>query len=231
VANLVADKPDGTTTTVPVSGGPLEPIDGSDDEQQQWTSDQPVTYDLPGRWVLRWTVTGTGEGVEDLEVYVVASPVAGGPTWLPGRSRVAAYVPHRTLVRSPVTVTGGQDGYAWTFDSTTTPPGITVDRLIADGADWVTALLNPIHTSSHPTAAVLAALWAAISVERSWPKDDQALQRANDMEKQLNTVLAGLKASNAAANEGDGVQYPTAPVGPVYSFPPADLRWDHSGYW
>lgn len=204
---LTVHAPDGTSTPVTVTGGDLEEIAGSSPTAytQRWTADTAVVYDQAGRWVLHWSVTGTGEGAEDLEVSVVASPVAGGPTWWPGISRVAAYVPHRTLVRSATTSIGSADEYAWTFDATTTPPATTVSRLIADGAAWVTALVTPMHTSSEPLAGLLAALWAAIFIERSWPQDDQALPRANDMERQLNTMLAQLIAANDKANGDDDV--------------------------
>lgn len=202
-ATLTVTAPDGTQTTPAVTGGALEDVTGSDDQQKTFTTDTPITYDQAGRWVLSWAVTGTGEGAEDLEVFVVASPTAGGPTWWPGRSRVAAYVPHRTLVRSVTSATASADEYTFTFDSTTTPPGTTVDRLIADGAAWVTALVTPLATTSEPLASVVASLWSAIAVERAWPQDDQALQRANDMEKQLNTLLAQLIAANDKANGSD----------------------------
>jgi hypothetical protein len=229
LAVLTVTAPDGTVTPYTATGGPLLPIDGSSDTQQLWTTDQPITYSAAGHWVLGWIVTGTGEGAEDLDVYVVASPVAGGPTWLPGRSRVAAYVPHRTLARSVSSTVESDDTYAWTFDSTTTPPGTTVDRLIADGAAWVTTIVTPLVVTSQPLAGLISALWAAIAVERSWPQDDQSLPRANDMEKQLNTMLAELKVANTAAGTGTDQTYGV--VNPVWSFPCADLRWDYSRYW
>jgi hypothetical protein len=232
-ATLTVEKPDGTSSAVAVSGGTLTAIPDTSPVQysQRWTSDQSVVYDAPGRWVLHWAVTGTGQGTEDLEVYVVASPVAGGPTWLPGRSRVAAYVPHRTLARSVTSTIESADTYAWTFDSTTTPPGTTVDRLIMDGADWVTALVTPLNVKVQPLSALVCALWAAIAVERGWPDDDTSLQRANDMEKQLNTMLAQLKTANTAANTTDGTDSSPPAVQPVWSFPCPDRRWDYPGYW
>jgi hypothetical protein len=231
-ATLTVRPPTGNAYPATVSAGPLEPVTGSSDNQQLWTADTPVTYSAAGKWVLSWAVEGTGEGNEDFEVYVVGSPVAGGPTWTPGRSRVANYVPRRTLVRSPISVTGGQDQHAWTFDSTTTPPGVSVDRLIADGVAWVTALVTPLHATSHDLAALLASLHAAIAVERGWPNDDSSLQRANDMEKQLNTMLSALKVANQKALDDEtGTVDGFDVVHAVYSFPPADLRWDYSGYW
>lgn len=208
-ATLTVNKPDGTSTPVPASGGALTPIPGTSPVQysQRWTADTPVTYSQPSKWVLHWDVTGTGEGDEDLEVWVVASPVAGGPTWLPGRSRVANYVPHRTLVRSISSIIDSQDTYEYTFDSTTLPSGVQVDRLIADGAAWVRARAINLHINLYDAASVCVALYAAAAVERGWPTDDQSLQRANDIEKRLDAMLDNLVAANDVANGDDGGDY------------------------
>lgn len=228
---LTAYAPDGTTIPVPVEGGTLEPIAGTSPVEytQRWTSTDPVTYTLPGRWVLRWTVTGTGEGSEDAEVWVVASPTAGGPTWLPGRSKVANYVPHRTLVRSLASTTGSQDGYAFTFDSTTTPPALSVDALIVDAAAWIGGRVPNLTSAHHELARAACALLVGAWIERSWPNDDQSLQRANDMEKRVDVLLGDLvSASNASAGTDDfGLEI----VAPVWSFPSADPRWDDARYW
>jgi hypothetical protein len=229
-AVLTVTAPDGTTTTPAVTGGPLEPIDASTDFQQLWTSVQPVDYTQPGRWVQAWTVTGTGEGAEDLDVYVVASPVAGGPTWLPGRSRIAGYVPHRTLERSVTSTTEASDVYDFTFTGNTVPTGITVDRLITDGAAWIIGRLGtPLTASLYDMAGVVTALYAAAAVERGWPQDDNSLARANDLEKRMDVMLGDLvKANEIATGSGD---YGIDVAYPVYSFPPADPRWDCPGYW
>jgi hypothetical protein len=232
-AALVVTAPDGTSTSIAATGGSFVPIDGSSDEEQRWTANQPVVYDQPGLWVLRWDITGTGQGAEDLEVFVVPSPVAGGPTWTPGRSRVANYVPHRTLARSTSSIIDSQDNYALTFDGTTRPSGVMVDRLIADGVAWVASRLAPMHTSSQPAAATVSALWAAVHVERGWQSDDSSLERARDLEKTMTAMLDGLIASNAAANtDEDGDTDTVNPaVMPYWSFPPADPRYDSAGYW
>lgn len=229
VATLTVHAPDGSSSTVAVSGGALETIPDSADRQQTWTANEPVTYSAPGKWVLSWTVTGTGEGAEDYEVYVVSSPVAGGPTWWPGRSKVAAYVPHRTLIRSATSTISSQDSYELSFSSETRPTGLIVDKLIADGAAWVSALITPLNAKSEALAGVLVALWSAVAVERSWPDDDDSLQRANDMEKQLNSMLVALKVSNDEANNGtdDGFDI----VYPKFSFPCPDPRYDYPRYW
>jgi hypothetical protein len=202
---LQVRKPDGTTAAVTVTGGALVPIPNTSPQQnsQRWTATTPVVYDQAGHWVLHYTITGTGAGAEDRDVYVVASAAGSGPAWAPGRSRVAAYVPHRTLVRSTTSTTASADTYELTFSDETRPTGAQVDRLIADGVDWVTAQVTPLNVRSQPVAALVAALWAAVAVERSWPNDDQSLQRANDMEKRLDSMLAALIASNLVANGED----------------------------
>jgi hypothetical protein len=231
-ATLTVTAPDGTVTPTAATVGDLVEIPGTSPTEytQRWTAVSPVTYSAAGRWVLHWDVAGTGEGAEDLEVFVVPSPVAGGPTWWPGRSRVAAYIPHRTLQRSVSNTIGSQDEYEMTFGSQTIPTGIVCDRLIADGAAWVTALVTPLATTSEPLASLLCALHAAIAIERSWPDDDQSLQRANDMEKQLNTMLAQLIAANGVSTSTGDYGLDIAPA-PAYSFPCADPRWDYPTYW
>ncbi|WP_433730997.1 hypothetical protein ACQP2Y_21555 [Actinoplanes sp. CA-051413] len=229
---LIVSKPDGTSTPVVMTGAALVAIPDTTPTQysQVWTADSPVVYDQAGRWVLHYEVTGTGEGAEDLEVFVVPSPVAGGPTWTPGRSRVANYVPHRTLARSTASIVDSQDEYALTFDQTTRPSGLMVDRLIADGVAWVTSRVYPLNERVQDAASVIVALYCAAAVERSWPNDDQSLQRANDMEKRLDLLMADLIAANGSANDEDGTTIPSA-VMPYWSFPPADTRLDYPTYW
>lgn len=154
------------------------------------------------------------------------------PAWAPTLEQVAAYVPHRTLAKSVVSVTGEQDQYRFSFGDSTTPPASAVLSLIADGIAWVSALVTPMHAASQALATLVAALHAAISIERSWPKDDQALQRANDMEKQLNTMLAALiTANNRAWDEEQGEGDYALDVLPVWSFPVPDLRYDDARHW
>ncbi len=143
------------------------------------------------------------------------------PEWAPGRENVADYVPHRTLAKREQATTEGEDVYYLTFDTDTRPTGWAVDRLIGDGLAYVTGQASPLHTSLQATAAVVVTLYAAAAVERSWPNDDQSLQRANDMEKRMSDMLAGLVAANDRANGGDGQPGDTDQRVPLYSFPAA----------
>jgi hypothetical protein len=227
---LTVHKPDTTSTTVTMTAGALVPIpDTSPTEYSQtWTADDPIVYTQAGHWVLHYDVTGTGEGAEDLDVFVVPSPVAGGPTWAPGRSKVATYVPHRTLARSTSSIIDSQDEYVLTFDQTTRPTGLQTDALIVDAVAWVAARVSPLQTTMHDLARAVAALLTAAWIERSWPNDDQSLQRANDMEKRLDRLMADLiDANNSAGGTGDyGID-----VAAVWAFPAADCRWDSPNYW
>lgn len=203
---LTVTDPAGTDTTPTVTAG--TPSGGT----VRLTA-TAVTYDAPGRWLLHWDVTGTGAGAEDQEVYVVASPVAGGPTWMPGRSRVANYVPGRTLSVDSTT-------HELTFSSTTRPTGVQVDRLLADAVSWVTMRVGTVDATLTDQAAACAALWAAAAVERGYPDDDDdALARAQQLQKLAEQMREDLAAANAAAGE------PPVDAGsallPLYAFPAA----------
>lgn len=219
-ATLTVHKPDGDDLTPVVTPG--TPADGI----VRLTA-AAVTYDAAGRWVLQWTITGAGAGNEDTVVQVIPTPTAGGPTWLPGRSRVANYVPQRTLARTPDSITETGDVYELTFDSTTRPTGVQVDRLIADGGAWVASRVTPLAAALNDAASVCTALYAAAAVERGWPHDDNSLQRANDLEKRLDKMLADLIKANSDANGGTDPANPSDHLLPIYSFP-APVSWGDS---
>src|SRR5689334_15543430 len=128
-------------------------------------------------------------------------PAGGGdeeldPSWRPSLAQVAAYVPHRTLVRSDASTQESDDTYQFTFDQTTIPTDDQVQSLIGDGCAWVSARVSPMATASETLASAVAALLVAAWIERSWPNDDQALQRANDMEKRVDLLMKDLVTLN-----------------------------------
>lgn len=180
----------------------------------------PVTYDAPGLWVLHWVVTGTGASQEDEEVYVVPAPTAGGPTWRPGRSRVANYVPNRTLGRDVET-------HALTFDSTTLPTGVVVDRLIADAVATILARTGDVDTSLDEAAGACAAVMAACAVERGYPalSQERSLTRAQDLCKQARQMLDDLVVANQRPDDPGSV----GALSPVYSFP-ASVPWGDTNF-
>lgn len=58
-ATLVATKPNGSTES---------PVASTSDGGQTWSA--PISLDLAGTWVLKWTVVGMGASVEDEEIRV-----------------------------------------------------------------------------------------------------------------------------------------------------------------
>lgn len=151
------------------------------------------------------------------------------PGWTPSLAQVAAYVPHRTLVRDTASTISSQDTYLFTFDDTTTPSGDQVTQLITDACAWVTARVVSLNSALEDLAGAAAALLAAAWVERSWPDDASSLQRANDMEKRADAMLRDLiDANNAAGGTGD---YGLDIAVPYWSFPCPNERYDYSTYW
>jgi hypothetical protein len=132
---------------------------------------------------------------------------------------VANYVPQRTLARNPASYTEAGDSYELTFDGSTRPSGVQVDRLIADGAAWVGARVSPLNDTLTDAASVIVALYAAAAVERGWPHDDNSLQRANDLEKRLDRMLTDLVKANDDVNGPDDPDLPQTNPMPVWAFP------------
>lgn len=210
---LTVTAPDGTETTPATTAEDDTPEAGT----QTWTAGL-VTYDQAGRWVLHWTITGTGAGAEYQQVYVVASPTAGGPTWTPGRSRVANYVPGRTLARDAET-------HELTFNSKTLPNGVQVDQLIADAVAQIRARTGDVDASLHDAASVVASKLAACAVERGYPaeQEEQSLRRARDICDEADRMLDDLVESNKRPDDPGGAQLP------LYSFPSA-VTWGDENF-
>lgn len=214
-ATLTVTAPDGTQTTPPVSHQDNTPQQGT----QTWVGD-PVTYDQAGRWVHHWVITGLGGRVVNQELYVLASPVAGGPTWTPGRSRVANYVPLRTLERDTET-------HDWTFTANTFPPGITVDRLIADAVSTIQARAGEVHAALFDAASVVAAKLAACAVERGFPaqQTEQSLTRARDICQDAAKSLDDLVVANRKPDDPGNANA----LLPLYSFP-KPVKWGDENF-
>ena len=226
ILSLTVTPFDGTTgATVVVNGpsaGPLSPVAVTTDGGNTWTA--TAVYPAAGRWVAVWTVTGTGAGITEEEIWVsqVASPAAL-VAWRPELWQVAAYVPRRTLV-------GAVDGYGqalWTFDSTTTPPSHVVQLLITDACAWVAAKVDPVTDSLGGLAASAAAVRAAGIVELTYPDNRDDLTTAETLLAQATQLRADLDEANEAAT-GTDPEDPTANLLPEFAFPPACATsvWD-----
>lgn len=211
---LTVTAPEGGTDQAPaVAAG--APVDGV-----VTLTAAAVTYDAAGWWVLHWEVTGTGAGEEDQRVFIVESPVAGGPTWTPGRSRVANYVFGRTLARDVET-------HQYTFDSSTMPPGIQVDRLIADAVATILARTGEVDASLGAAASVVAAKLVACSVERSYPaqQSEQSLTRARDICQDAAKSLDDLVVANRKPDDPGNANA----LIPLYAFP-TPVSWGDTNF-
>ncbi|GAB7053125.1 hypothetical protein [Catenuloplanes indicus] len=216
-AALTVTRPDGTTLAVPVA------VELAGTDGQLWQA-EPVTYDAPGGWVLTWTVTGTGQGVEAQQVYVLASPTAGGAVWLPGRSRVANYIPGRTLNVDPAVHSAAGETYDPGWGPNTRPTGQQVDRLILDQASLVSVRVPRLTETHHEAASTVVAMLVAAAIERGQPDTDPtSLQRALDLERQ---ALARLDELVRGVDEETG-ETAAGPVMPVWSMP-APVPWGDS---
>jgi hypothetical protein len=165
---------------------------------------------------------------------IAAGPEPGGgevPEWLPLHQDVADFVPHRTLVVAENAVLASQDVYLYGFGPTTRPTDATVGRLIVRALGIVTARINPVPVAWTEAARTIASMIAAAWVERGWPEDDLGLTRANDLEKRAWELLDDLVKGATSDGDGDGVPGLEVHVAPVWSFPPADPRYDSAGYW
>lgn len=202
---LTVTAPDGTETEPNVTVG-------TPDDGVVTLTSEAITYDQAGCWVLHWEVTGKGAGAEDQEVYVVDSPVAGGPTWTPGRSRVANYLFGRTLDRDSET-------HELTFSSSTLPTGVQCDRLIADAVSTILARTGEVDETLYAAAAVCCAVLTACSIERAYPaqQQEQSLSRANDLCKQGRQLLDDLVIANRKPSDPGNANA----LVPLYSFPAA----------
>ena len=226
-ATLIVRPPTGDPYPVDVTAGPLEPIAGSADMRQRWAAAVPVAYTLPGKWVLRWQVTGTGEGAEDVEKWVVASPVPGGPVWSPGLSRVAGYVPRLTVDQTAP----GSAVELRTFDARTNPDGTVAQQHINDAVAEVQAAVGTVPEALHPLATAVAALRAAATIQLAYSNTAlgmDTLSIAAALHARADADLARLKT--AVQDATDGSEDGFFDVVPAFAFPPADPRFDSPTY-
>ena len=156
-----------------------------------------------------------------------AGPVL--PSWAPGLSDVAQYVPQRTLVP-----TSGANNSEWTFDSTTRPTDVVVDGLIAKACAWtVLPLHHALDASLTQAAATVAAQHAAWAVEQAYPEReakarDTATDTAAALLKEARQMRAELVIANDLAWDTDHgtVDTPYTGFDVVYSFPEPCLYGD-----
>lgn len=206
------------TVTAPPGGTDLNPTVVTADGGHTWTG--TAVYATAGRWVAHWTVTNTGAGKAEEEIWVSApATAAAAVVWRPELWHVADYVPGRTLV-------GAVDGYGTalnTFDNTTHPPAASVQRLVTAGCAWVLAKTGPVDASLTDMARAVAAIWVGAAVLRGFPDNTKDTTDADRLLQQAETMRDDLHFANVAIT-GTDIEDPEATLLPVFSFP-APVAW------
>jgi hypothetical protein len=219
--------PDGTTqATVTITrpdGAAITPTAVSDwvgdakTAQFYATDDGTATGSIlaaAGDWLAVWRVTGTGANVA-AKVYNVAPLPGTGtrPSWSPFLSQVADHVPYLTVD----TTTPGSQVYLGTFRGDTTPTDEVAQRHI-DAAVSLT-LLSGLTTPLYPAATAVAALRAAASLARAYPRRPEDLQTAAALDARADAHWIRLQAAvdDLADGEGDGY----FDILPMWTFPAA----------
>lgn len=199
VVTITVTRPDGSAITPP----PISPFTG-DVKTAQWyaTDDGTVsgtTANAAGDWLAVWRITGTGANVA-AKVYNVA-PLPGTSTrvaWSPFLSSVADHVPYLTVD----TTTPGSQLYLGTFTGDTTP----TDEVAQRHVDYAVALMTPaipsISAVLYPAARAVAALRAAASLARAYPRRPEDLAAAAALDARADAAWKSLVA--AAEEEGSG---------------------------
>ncbi len=209
---VTVTRPDGVTITSPAIGA-WENVD--ERAAQFYATDTGLaggtTVHADGDWLVVWKVTGTGANVAP-KVYNVA-PLPGTSlrvAWSPFLSQVADHAPYLTVD----TITPGSQLYLGTFTGATTPTDEVAQRHI----DAATSLMRPaiptISTTLYPAARTVAALRAAASLARAFPRRPEDLALAAALETRADASWKSLVT--AAEQEGTSA----GAVGtPHWSFP------------
>lgn len=169
-----------------------------------------------GDWLVIWYVTGTGASVSP-KVYNV-SPLPGAtsrPVWSPFLSRVADHVPFLTVD----TTTPGQQVYLGTFTGVTTPTDEVAQRHIDSAVALMTPAIPAISAALYPAATAVAALRAAASLARAYPRRPEDLNLAAALEARADAAWKVLV--EAAENEGTAA----STVGTPHFYFPAPRPW------
>jgi hypothetical protein len=166
-----------------------------------------------------WTVTGTGASTT-AKVYNVA-PLPGTSarvSWSPFLSQVADHIPYLTVD----TTTPGQQVYLGTFTGTTTP----TDEVAQRHVDAATALMGPaiptISAALYPAARAVAALRAAASLARAFPRRAEDLNAAAALDGRADAAWKSLVV--AAEQEGTAA----GAVGIPHWYFPLPATWGDS---
>jgi len=151
-----------------------------------------------GEWRGTWTASGAFTAVDPFVVLAV-SALDGWtpPSWAPTLRDVAVHIPTRTRA------IGTDDAYLGTFSSSTTPDAEAANTLTAHACVWATAPLGqPVMPAVYPVLHLVAALYAAWSVEVAYPERDADATVYDQLREQAEGLRAQADAANRAAGGG-----------------------------
>jgi hypothetical protein len=156
------------------------------------------TVEADGDWLVVWRISGTGANVAPKIYNVVPLPGTGTrPDWSPFLSQVADHVPYLTVD----TITPGSQIYLGTFTGATTPTDEVAQRHIDAAVDLT--LLAGLTTTLYPAATAVAALRAAASLARAYPRRPEDLATAAALDARADAHWTRLQA--AIDDLADGV--------------------------
>lgn len=215
-ATVTITRPDGTAVTPVVVTG----WTGDVKDAQWYATDDgtpgAATTGAAGDWLVVWRIGGTGANVI-AKVYNVA-PLPGTSTrvpWSPFLSDVADHVPYLTVD----TTTPGSQLYLGTFTGDTTP----TDEVAQRHVDVATSLMRPaipnISAALYPAARSVAALRAAASLARAFPRRPEDIAAANALDARADAawkVLVDASASEGTQAGAPGVPHWSFPVPPAH---------------
>lgn len=202
VVIVAVTKPDGTAQAG--VAGPT--LDGLDEYTAQWVAD----YAAGGDYVAKWTVTGTGAGVQAKVYNVRPTPSARTRvSWAPFLSQVADYVPRLTID----TVTPGESIPLGTFTGQTDPTDEQVMRLIDQALTTVAGPLVSLAPALYDLATTVVSMRTAAAVQRAYARNAQDYAAADALDRRADAAYATLVTADASATEPGGV------AGLEWSFP------------
>lgn len=211
-AALTIRRPDGTTIATPAIG-PWENVD--EKAAQFYATDDGTangtTLHADGDWLAVWRITGQGANIAPKVYNVVPLPGTSlRPAWSPFLSQVADHVPYLTVD----TVTPGSQLYLGTFTGFTTPTDEVAQRHVDDAVALMLPAIPTISSVLYPAARTVAALRAAASLARAFPRRPEDLAAAAALETRADVSWKVLV--EAAENEGSAA---STVLNPRWSFP------------
>jgi hypothetical protein len=215
-ATPTVSRPDGTTITPTV----ITAFAGDVKDCQFYATDDgtpagAVTASA-GDWLVVWRISGTGANVI-AKVYNVA-PLPGTATrvtWSPFLSQVADHVPYLTVD----TVTPGGQLYLGTFTGDTTPTDEQAQRHVDEAVALMRPAIPNITAALYPAARAVAALRAAASLARAFPRRPEDITAANSLDARADAswkILITAAQSEGTQAGAPGVPHWSFPVAPTY---------------